>query len=281
MPESNNIPKGFDLNKRYQPIKTEQEKEHFRKKSKEWFADPKNHKRWKEITLKALEEQYNDPERYAEWYAKNSARLDDPKYLKKLSKGIKQFHIDNPNFKKELAKDPKWIEAHAEGCRKWVESPDYVHPKGMLGKTLSEESRKKMSEAQFGKENSLEGNAKISEHRKGWTYTEETKQKISKALTGRTHSRVRSVMTPKGEFEKTKDAAVAFNVTPDAIRLWVKDDRKPDFYFTNDATLTKRKKVITPDGVFENVHEAHKFYNISGKAIAYRIKKWDGWSWED
>ena len=168
---------------------------------------------------------------------------------------------------KKSWQDPKIREKRIEGLKRAYSTP---------------EVKEKRSKALRGVVKPLEGNAKVSEHRKGWTYTEETKQKIAETLTGRTHNRSRSVMTPKGEFAKMKDAGVAFNVSESAIRLWVKDDNKPEFYYTNDSSsLTKRKKVTTPDGTFDDIDKAAEFYNITGKAISYRIKKWDGWNWEE
>ena len=56
------------------------------------------------------------------------------------------------------------------------------------GKTHSEESRKNMSESQKGKTFSEETRRKISETRKGKTFSEETKRKMSEVKKGKTFS---------------------------------------------------------------------------------------------
>jgi len=68
------------------------------------------------------------------------------------------------------------------------------HP--MFGKTLSKETKQKMSEANkgenhpfYGKTHSEEAKRKISEARKGKTFSEETKHKISAANKGKTLSK--------------------------------------------------------------------------------------------
>jgi hypothetical protein len=74
-------------------------------------------------------------------------------------------------------------------------NPMFGKPSPMLGKTLSEETRKKMSLAAkgerngfYGKKHSRETRKKFSEKRKNQVVSEETKQKLSKKLRGRIFS---------------------------------------------------------------------------------------------
>lgn len=303
-PFKSNLPEGFKTGQQFSPLKTDAEKEHNRKKTLEWFSDTENYKNWKEKTIKALEESHNDPEWYADWYEKNNARFDDPEYLEKLAQGIKQFYADNPDFQKQKVNDPKWKKAHREGCRRYVESPDYVNPRGMLGKTLSEESRKKISEGNFGIVNDLEHNKKVSKARKGLIPKQESVEKMRKALTGRESGRSRKIQTPNGVFEKLKDAAAFYDVTTGAVKNWLNKTSKTiankdvrDKLIAKGVVLDENgfpqgfewlgdikselgaKKIQTPDGVFENCTATAKHYRITPAGVRHRIKKWKDWNY--
>lgn len=303
-PFKSNLPEGFKTGQHFSPLKTEAEKEHYRKKTIEWFSDPDNHSWWKEKTLKALQESHNDPEWHADWYAKNNARFDNPEYIEKLSNAITQFYIDNPDFQQQKVNDPKWKKAHAEGVRRYIESPDYVHPRGMLGKTMSEESRNKIAEANFGKINDLEHNQKTSKARKGFKPKKESVEKMRKALIGRESGRSRKIQTPHGVFEKLKDAASFYGVTEGALKNWLnkttktvskKDVREKllakgvildengfpqGFEWLGDMkSELGAKKVQTPDGTFENSKAAASYYQITPAGVRHRIKKWPEWKY--
>ena len=59
---------------------------------------------------------------------------------------------------------------------------------GVSGAVVSDETRRKMSEALKGKPRSKEIRRKISEAHKGKTHSEETKRKLSESQKGKTHS---------------------------------------------------------------------------------------------
>lgn len=175
------------------------------------------------------------------------------------------------------AESEEWREALNEGVQKYINSPDYVNPRGMLGKKRTEHAIQKTVEANSGKAKSVSHNEKVSEARTGTTLTDEAKQKLKDINTGKTTSKVRRVWTKeKGEFDKLKFAAKAFGVSPEAIKLWMKT--KPDeFKFLTE--LPKAKRVHTDHGVFENVASVAKEHNITPQAVRYRIKRasWPNW----
>ena len=184
----------------------------------------------------------------------------------------------SPNVNKTLAnranaKDPKWIEAKERGQRAYIDSPDYVNPKGMLGKKHKEGHSELMSNKLTGKAKPVEGNKKISIARKGIKRTDEEIKKISQTLTGKETGRKHSVVTPLGKFEKIKDAGIAHNVHETTIRLWIKT--KPN-EFRYDENHTAAKKISTPDGIFDNIREAAKFYEITPQAMRARVKSKSG-----
>lgn len=304
-PFKSNLPEGFDTGHYYNPLKTDAEKEHLRKKTLEWFSNAENYAPWKEKTLKALEECHNDPEWYADWYEKNTTRFDDPEYLAKLSNSIKRFYDDNPDFQQNKVNDPKWKKAQAEGCRRYIESPDYVNPRGMLGKKVSEEVKQYMSDLLSGVPKTLEHNQQVSEWRKNnWRPKQESIEKMRKTLTGRESGRSRKVQTPNGVFEKLKDAAEFYGVTTGAVKNWVnkttttiakKDVRDKlvakgvvldengfpqGFEWVGDVkSELGAKKIQTPDAIFENCKAAAAHYKITSAAVRHRISKWQEWNY--
>ena len=230
----------------------------------------------------------------SDWYEKNNARHQDPEYLKKLSSSIKSFYAENPDFQKEKVNSPNWKEAHNAGVRCYVESPDYVHPQGMLGKKRSEESLKKQSEALSGRDKPLKGNAKIGQARKGRKPTQESIDKMSAKLTGRESGRSRKVKTPAGTFDKLYEAAAHYEVAPESIKNYiagknVKEWFKPHleskgvkfkglkplgFSWLGDAEEELGCKPLVADGMaFENTKEAGVYFKVSSAAIRERIKK--------
>lgn len=227
------------------------------------------------------------------WYEKNNARLQDPEYLKRMSEAQIKFYQDNPSFQKNKVQSEKWKTAQLQGVREYLNSPDYVNPRGMLGKKRSEEAKKKSSEKLKGCVKPLEGNAKVSQARKGKKPKQESIEKMRKKLLGRETGRSRQVLTPAGEFNKLKEAADYYEVSTGSIKNFiagrnVKEWFKPHleskgvkfdglrplgFSWLGDMQEELgAKKVQTPNGIFDNVNEAAKFYQITSAAIRHRIK---------
>jgi hypothetical protein len=227
------------------------------------------------------------------WYEANSARLANPEYIEKLSSSIKEFYTNNPDFQQKKVKSKKWKENHSKGCQEYLNSPDYVNPKGMLGKKRSEQSKKKSSEKLKGQIKPLEGNKKISEARKGRKPQQESIEKMREKLLGRETGRSRKVQTPAGVFEKLKDAADHYGVSTGSIKNYiqgkpVKDWFKPKleeqgvkfkqlyplgFAWLGDADKELGAKAVsTPNGVFLDIRAAAEFYKITPAAVRHRIK---------
>ena len=77
---------------------------------------------------------------------------------------------------------------HSEETRKKMSEAQKGKNHPMYGKTLSEEHKKKISESLKGKTLSAKTRKKMSEAQKGKTFSEETRKKISKSLKGKTLS---------------------------------------------------------------------------------------------
>ena len=284
MAESNNVPKSFDINKQYAPIKTASQIEESRQASVAW--------------RKLLKE---NPELWQNWYDKNVKRLDDPVYIEKLTIAINQFYIDNPEFNKEKAKDFKWQIAHAIGVRRYVESADYVNPKGMLGKHQTQETKDTISELNSGRICTKEHNLKVSKWRKeNISHSKEIRGKISDTLTGTTHNRSKQVITTltSGKrlvFDKIKQASEYFSVTDATIKNWVNKTtttigkkRVRDNLIAKGVELNehgfpigfewgdvsddwqKAKQVLANGRIFDNMHEAAEYHNITPQAMRAR-----------
>lgn len=213
------------------------------------------------------------------WHEKNRARLNDEEYHKRLSESLRTSEkvLERNRTQKS---NPKWCEAHSKGVKEYLSSPDYVNPRGMLGKKRSEESKRKAAEKMKGRAKNLEGNDKLRKYHIGKKLKESTRKKLSEINTGKETDRCRRVQTPKGQFEKLKLAAEAYNVTTGAIKLWTKTKPK-EFYFIDDMNVLGARKIQTPEGIFNNSSDAAKFYSISNAAIRYRIKHWDTWCYLD
>lgn len=226
------------------------------------------------------------------WYEKNNARLQDPEYVKRLSESLKNSDKVKQANKKKGA-DPKFRKAVSDGLKEWTNSPDYVNPRGMLGKTRSLETRTKASQALLGKEKPLEGNVKISQARQGFKPKQESIEKMREKLIGRETGRSRKVQTPAGVFDKLKDAADYYEVATGSIKNfiagrnvkeWFKphleskgvkfDNLKPlGFSWLGDVNKELNgRQLLTPDGNFKNVKAAAEFYKITPAAIRHRIK---------
>ena len=245
-------------------------------------------------------ERYLNPQYKEQWYKKNSKRLDEPEYYKKLSKSQKQWHVENPGLAKERQLKPETIKKKRESALKHTNSPDYVHPRGMLGKKMSAESRQKHSEAVSGKAKPLEGNKKISDFYKGKKKDPRIVAKVSKTMKGRTTTKSRGVVTTVKTFEKLKQAADYFDVSSQSIKNWINKNGKTiqcsktrqklldkgiklndnnypiGFEWADNGENLKAKKVCTDQGIFENTQLAAKHYSISCNGMRYRCQN-DKW----
>jgi hypothetical protein len=233
-----------------------------------------------------------DRSKESEWYKANSKRLEDPEYLRKLSETLKNSDVVKSAAKKRGA-DPNFRKAVSEGGLRYANSPDYVNPRGMLGKTRSEETRAKSSKALKGK-TKCEGHGKnVSKARKGKSPKQESVEKMRQKLLGKETGRSRQVQTPVGVFDKLKDAADYYGVATGSIKNFIKGQNVKDWFkpqleekgviFDGLKPLgfawlgdmkneLGAKQVQTPDGIFANVTEAGKFYNVGPNTIRHRIK---------
>jgi len=137
MAETNNVPKGFDLNKRYSPIKTEKEKEHIRNLHK----DPE----WKE-----------------KWEQANTEKAQSEEWLTKVRENAKRLAQD-PEWRARVAKMNKdratpgseWYEATLEGSARrkaygeWLRENDPEGFKQYFGyiEQHSKKTKKQMSKS--------------------------------------------------------------------------------------------------------------------------------------
>jgi hypothetical protein len=227
------------------------------------------------------------------WYEKNNARLQDPEYLKKISDAQTKFYQENPDFQKSKVQSEKWKTAQLQGYREYLNSPDYVNPKGMLGKKRSKESIEIQRQKTLGVPKSEEHNSRVSQAKLGIKPSSESIEKMRQKLLGRETGRSRKVQTPAGIFEKLKDAAIYYDVTPESIKNYidqknVKEWFKPKLvekgvnfdglkplgfkWLGDQKEELGAKKVQTPDGIFENVKAASIFYNLTTAAVRHRIK---------
>jgi hypothetical protein len=221
-------------------------------------------------------ERYYNPDYKKKWLDRNNKRLNDPAYKQKLSDAQTKWYAENPGLAKERVNTPEARANHRKAMQNYVNSPDYVNPRGMLGKKRTEEAKLKSSIALSGKAKPIEGNKKISEHFKGKKKSASAKAKVSKTMKGRTTNKGRRVMTPKGEFAKITLAARAYGVTDMAIKNKIVNPKHPDFYFLDDIHSLGAQKVHTDKGIFDNCSKAAKAYNISANGLRHRLHS-DKW----
>jgi hypothetical protein len=225
------------------------------------------------------------------WHEKNNQRSQDPEYCKKLSN-----ILSNSDNVKEAAKkrgaDPEFRKAVSDGLQIYVNSPDYVNPKGMLGKKATEETKQKQSDALLGGEKPLEGNAKISQARKGKSPKLESIDKMKASLTGKETGRSRKVQTPAGIFDKLYQAAEYYDVAEGSIKNFINGKRVKEWFkpkleakgvtfqgltplgFKWLGTAEEElgsKSVITPSGIFKTVYDAATFHKVTTNTIRNRI----------
>jgi len=233
-----------------------------------------------------------DRSKDSEWYKANSKRLEDPEYLKRLSETLKNSEAVKIAAKKKGA-DPAFRKAVSEGGLKHTNSPDYVNPRGMLGKTHTEEWKENKSKESKGKPK-CEGHGKnVSKARQGKSPKQESVEKMRQRLLGKETGRSRQVQTPAGIFDKLKDAADHYGVATGSIKNFIKGQNVKEWFkpqleakgvpFAGLKPLgfawlgemeneLGAKQVQTPDGIFENVKSAGEFYKVGAATIRYRIK---------
>jgi len=252
------------------------------------------------LTSDRFKELHNDPEWKEEWHKRNSKRLEDPEYREKMSAAGKQWHIDNPGALKERISTPEAKAKHKKSMQEYVNSPDYVHPRGMLGKKRTEEAKLKSSIALSGKAKPLEGNKKLSDYHMGKKKDPKIVAKVSKARSGTTHNRSRAVNTSVKNFNKVVDAARYFDVSEMSIKNWcnkkgttiryssvikklkdkgikLNENNYPiGFEWAEGRENLGAKKVHTDKGVYDNTQLAAEAYNISANAMRTRClnDKW-------
>jgi len=88
------------------------------------------------------------------------------------------------------ATSPFLGKTHSEASRAKISEAMKGEENPFYGKTLSEEHKRKISEAHLGKTLSEESRAKISEAMKGRVFSEEHRRKLSEAQEGKKHPKV-------------------------------------------------------------------------------------------
>ena len=231
---------------------------------------------------------------HKKWYEANSERFNDPDYLKRLSESLKNSpRVKEANKKKGA--DLEFRKAVSEGGKRYASSPDYVHPKGMLGKKRSEESIEKQRQKVLGVPKSSEHNHRVSLARQGLKPKQESIEKMRQKLLGRETGRSRRVLTPAGEFNKLKEAADYYEVSTGSIKNFIAGQNVKEWFkphleakgvkFNSLTPLgfswlgDKQKElgpkpVHTPWGNFINISEAAKAKGLSTASIRSNIKKY-------
>jgi len=172
------------------------------------------------------------------------------------------------------------IKASAETKAKMKEN----HPRGMLGRSHSAETKAKISKAMSGENSSnfglyfsAETRAKMSEAYKGKLNSEETKAKISKALTGENHPRGMEGRIHSAETKAKISKALTGKNNPNFGKSLSTETREKI-----SITLTKKVFVYSFDPIsnemtlyksFDNSTEATKFFNCSRRTLSNYIDK--------
>ena len=94
--------------------------------------------------------------------------------------------IPGPEIRRKIAKTLTGMK-HTEETKRKISEANIGENNPNWGKTHTEETRRKISEAVTGKKHTEETKRKMSETRKGVPKSEEHRQNISKALTGENH----------------------------------------------------------------------------------------------
>ena len=153
------------------------------------------------------------------------------------------------------------------------------------GKTFSVETRKKISEANKGKKHTAKTRQKMSETRKGQPCTDETRQKISQAKKGSTRttehlrklSEKRKGSTLSAQTRRKISNTLKGSTLSEETRKKISEARKgqnlhPDhisarnyfFSLPSDMLLKEKRKRLF-----------HKFPNISKRVIYRWVRKWN------
>jgi len=96
---------------------------------------------------------------------------------------------------------------------------------------------------------------------------------------GAKNGQARAVVTPKGVFGSIAEAAREYEVSAQALRMWIRDSDKPEFRFAAEEDPEKRSRlrpgtrpVRTPDGVFPSINAAARHYGVGQRTIKTWIR---------
>jgi hypothetical protein len=181
---------------------------------------------------------------------------------------------DSPRVReanRKKAQDPAWQARQREGALRHINSADYVNARGFLGHRHSTQARQRMSKKHRETIHTPEWNSRISSARLGRTMSAHSRKKISDQLRGRPSQRKRSVQTPRGRFERIREAAESYGVSPGAIKLWCQT-RPQDFQLGSAQSLQPRA-IQTPETQYRSTQEAARILGLTPQAIRARIKK--------
>lgn len=144
----------------------------------------------------------------------------------------------------------------------------------LYGKTLSKETKLKISLAQRGKTFSKETKLKISLANKGKTLSEETKQKISLANKGRIHSeeaKRKMSLAKRGKYGGEKHPMYGKHHSLESRRkmsLANKGDKHPMYGKRGSLNPNSKKVICVETGIiYYGIHEASRVLNICFTSI--------------
>ena len=96
---------------------------------------------------------------------------------------------------------------------------------------------------------------------------------------GAKNGQARAVATPKGEFGSIAEAARGYEVSAQALRMWIRDPDKPEFRFVAEEDPEKRarlrpgaRSVRTPEGIFPSINAAAMHYGVGRRTIKTWIR---------
>ena len=109
----------------------------------------------------------------------------------------------------------------SEETRKKLSEAQKGENNPMYGKHHSEETRNKMSEAKKGMQHSEETRKKMSEAKKGMQHSEETRKKMSEAKKGEKHPKAKKVYCNEVIFPTAKECSEYYNVNYATMKNWL------------------------------------------------------------
>ena len=132
------------------------------------------------------------------------------------------------------------------------------------GKTHSEETKKKLSEAHKGKTHSEETRRKISEIQKGKTLSEETKKKLSEVNKGKTLSEEHKLKISEANKGKILSEEHKLKISEANKGRIVSEETKNKLRKTHSKTVI----CLTTGECFSSAHEAGKYHGVSFSDVA-------------